>query len=45
MCKVILLIMQMGPDKPLEWTGLLKVSCSGIQALPATQVQRSAKEC
>ena len=30
------------PNKPLEWTGLLKVSCSGIQSLPATQGQRSA---
>jgi hypothetical protein len=26
---------------PLEWTGLRKVSCSGIQSLPATQGQRS----
>jgi hypothetical protein len=27
-------------NQPLEWTGLLKASCSGIQSLPATQGQR-----
>ena len=34
--------MQRGPNKPLEWTGLLKVSSFGIQSLPATQGQRYA---